>query len=261
MIILLIMLAFLPFSSSYAQLPAPEPCTTCLAPIKVGSKWNIILSPPIRFSIMAEVYDIDGFDNDAEAVAKIHSLNSIAICYISAGAWEKWRPDASDFPESVKGKTNQWPGEKWLDIRQTAQLLPLMQARINLCKTKGFDAVDFDNVDGYSNKTGFPLTKQDQLNYNVLLANMAHQSGLLVGLKNDLAQIKELEPYFDFAVNEQCFQYKECNLLEPFIKANKAVFNIEYKLKSSQFCPLAKEMHFSSIKKSLDLTEPVKFCD
>ena len=31
-----------------------------------------------------------------------------------------------------------------------------------------------------------------------------------------------------FAVNEQCFAYGECDKLDKFIDAGKAVFNIEY---------------------------------
>jgi len=51
---------------------------------------------------------------------------------------------------------------------------------------------------------------------------------LAIGLKNDLAQIPQLVQWFDFAVNEQCHQFEECDELDPFISANKAVLNIEY---------------------------------
>ncbi len=128
-----------------------------------------------------------------------------------------------------------------------------MQARMQLCQSKGFDGVEFDNVDGYSNKTGFPLTYQDQLNYNVWLANSAHSLGLSVALKNDVDQVNDLLPYFDWSLDEQCFQYKECDKLLPFIKANKAVMEVEYKLNPSQFCPEANAMNFNSMKKHLNL--------
>jgi len=70
-----------------------------------------------------------------------------------------------------------WAGEKWLDIRQISTLAPIMRARLDLCKQKGFDAVEPDNIDGYTNATGFPLTAQDQLDYNIWLANEAHARG------------------------------------------------------------------------------------
>src|SRR5262249_7524684 len=150
------------------------------------------------------------FDNDASVVAALHTRGRHAVCYISAGTWENWRPDASLFPASVKGATNGWPGERWLDIRRLDVLGPIMDARMDHCKAKGFDAVEPDNVDGYANTSGFPLTYQDQLRYNQYLATSAHARGLSVGLKNDLGQVQDLLPYFDWALNEQCFEYNEC---------------------------------------------------
>ncbi|STY28591.1 Uncharacterized conserved protein [Legionella wadsworthii] len=250
--------------SSFAEntvLPSPVSCESCTGQIIQGAKWNYVLSETPKFSVLADIYDIDGFSSTSQTVNTIHTQGNKAVCYISAGSWENWRPDAKQFPASVKGRSNGWPGEKWLDIRQTSILLPIMQARIDMCKAKGFDAVEFDNVDGYTNKTGFPLKDSDQAYYNASLANMAHQAGLAVGLKNDLDQVEQLLPYFDFAINEQCFEYNECNHLTPFINANKAVLEVEYDLKPSKFCKKANDMHFSSIKKNEDLKEKVIFCN
>lgn len=241
-------------------LPEPVPCTGC-ATLPQQIKWNYVLSETPNLSIKADMYDIDGFDNTAAMVASIHGAGAKAVCYIDAGTWENWRSDKNQFPSSVKGANNGWPGEKWLDIRQIAILGPIMQSRIAMCKSKGFDAVEFDNVDGYSNKSGFPLTYADQLQYNTFLANAAHSAGLSAGLKNDIDQVKDLLPYFDFAINEQCFQYNECKSLSPFISAGKAVFNVEYKLSPSNFCSKASSMKFSSIKKKLSLNNPVTFCE
>jgi hypothetical protein len=162
------------------------------------------------------------------------------------------------FPASVKGKRNGWPGEKWLDIRQIAALGPIMEVRLDLCRSKGFDGVEFDNVDGYSNRTGFPLSYQDQLNYNAYLANEAHERGLSAALKNDIEQVSDLAPYFDYVINEQCFQYDECDddqnsLVTHFIHQGKPVFNVEYELAKTRFCPQARAWGFSSMKKTLDL--------
>jgi hypothetical protein len=228
----------------------------------VGTTWQWQLSSlPINLSYNVGMYNIDGFDNSAQIVQQIHAKGSKAVCYINAGAWEDWRPDASKYPASVKGKNlDGWPGEKWLDIRQISVLAPIIEARMDMCKQKGFDAVEPDNIDGYTNSTGFPLTYQDQLKYNIFLANAAHARGLSIALKNDLDQVKDLVNYFDFAINEQCFQYNECNLLVPFINAGKPVFNAEYQLSPSQFCSKAKALQFSSIKKNLSLDEKVEFC-
>ncbi len=86
------------------------------------------------------------------------------MCYLSAGTYENWRPDAAAFSKQIIGKADEgWTGENWLDIRRIDLLAPILQARLDLCKAKGFDAVEPDNVDGYQNETGFPLTAADQL--------------------------------------------------------------------------------------------------
>ncbi|HLH63880.1 MAG TPA: endo alpha-1,4 polygalactosaminidase [Ktedonobacteraceae bacterium] len=236
------------------SLPPPVPCPGCWQPA-LNTSWQWQLSGKVDQSFNVVMYDIDMFDNPASVVQSLHAAGRIVICYIDAGTWEKWRPDAKEFPKSVLGRHNGWPGERWLDIRQLSILEPIMQARMQLCQSKGFDGVEFDNVDGYSNRTGFPLTYQDQLNYNVWLANSAHSLGLSVALKNDVDQVSDLLPYFDWSLDEQCFQYKECDKLLPFINANKAVMEVEYKLNPSQFCPDANAMNFNSMNVSVASVE------
>src|SRR5262249_23600554 len=161
---------------------------------------------------------------NSQATSAIHRQGGHALCYVSAGTWENWRPDAAAFPGSVKGRKNGWPGEVWLNIRQRSILLPIMAATRQERRGAGFDGVEWDNVDGYSNRTGFRLTAADQLAYNASLANLAHQHGLTVALKNDVGQLADLAPYFDYAVNEQCQQYNECGgYTTSFINQGKAV--------------------------------------
>ena len=124
---------------------------------------------------------------------------------------------------------------------------------MDLCASKGFDGIEPDNVDGFLNDTGFPLTYEDQLRYNTLLASIAHERGLSIGLKNDMEQIPDLLPHFDWALNEQCFEYVECETLLPFLEAGKAVFNVEYELDPIEFCGMANALNFNSMRKNLDL--------
>jgi hypothetical protein len=191
----------------------------------------------------------------------LHAAGRRAICYFSAGSWEDWRPDAGAFPNSVKGAGNGWPGEAWLDIRQLDMLLPIMGARMDMCKAKGFDAVEPDNIDGYTNNTGFPLTGAHQLAYNLALAEAAHARGLAIGFKNDVDQASQSEPFFDFAINEECFTYNECGPLVTFINHGKAVFQAEYALNLNEFCPEANALGFSSIKKNLNLGASRQTCE
>ncbi|MFD9636312.1 endo alpha-1,4 polygalactosaminidase [Streptomyces violascens] len=236
--------------------PSPSPSDSTKAKPwqpKPGTAWQWQLNGRVQDGPDVPVYDIDGFENTAADVAKLHSQGRKAICYINAGAWENFRPDKGDFPAAVQGENNGWEGERWLDIRQIDVLRPLMERRFDMCKQKGFDAVEPDLMDGYLNKTGFPLKAADQLAYNRMLSGIAHARGLAVGLKNDLQQIPELVPAFDFAVNEQCAQYDECALLTPFVKADKAVFHVEYELPTKDFCAESDKLGLSSMRKNLKL--------
>ncbi|KPI13140.1 hypothetical protein OK074_8837 [Actinobacteria bacterium OK074] len=226
-----------------------------------GTAWQWQLSgKKIDTSVDVPVYDIDGFDQPRATVTALHREGRKVICYLSTGAWEDWRPDAKKFPKSVLGKGNGWEGERWLDIRATDTLEPLMAARIDMCRKKGFDAVEPDNMDGYKNDTGFPLKAADQLRYNRLVARLVHERGMAVGLKNDLDQIPQLVGDFDFAVNEQCAQYDECGQLKPFTAADKAVFHVEYELPPSKFCAESRRLKLSSMEKKYELGVWRKAC-
>jgi Tol biopolymer transport system component len=218
-----------------------------------NTSWQWQLTDTVDQSFDVVMYDIDMFDNSAAVVAALHAQGRKVVCYVSVGSWENWRPDANQFPAAVIGNDYAgWPGEKWLDIRRLDLLGPIMRNRMDQCQAKGFDALEPDNIDGYANDTGFPLTYQDQLNYNLWLANEAHARGLSIALKNDLDQVNDLLPHFDWALSEDCFYYQECSLLTPFINAGKAVFDAEYTdtgLTLDQFCPTANAMNINAILK------------
>lgn len=220
---------------------------------KPGLTWQWQLTEPVDTSVDAQVYDIDGQENSAAVVAKLHALGRKVICYVDVGSYEDYRPDAGEFPASVLGKANGWPGERWLDIRQISVLKPIMAARIAQCAQKGFDGVEPDNVDGYQNDTGFPLTAAEQIAYDEMIAGLAHADGLAVALKNDVDQVPQLLGSFDFAVDEQCYQYQECDALEPFVRAGKAVFEVEYSGSPAVFCPVTTALGFSSMLKDQQL--------
>jgi hypothetical protein len=125
---------------------------------------------------------------------------------------------------------------------------------LDLAHQKHCDGVEIDNVDGYSNDTGFNLTANDQLAFNRLMANEAHARGLSVALKNDLEQVVELVDYFDFSINEQCHEFGECDLLAAFIASGKPVLNAEYQSQlvrdaslRAQMCEASDRMQFSTL--------------
>jgi len=172
---------------------------------------------------------IDMEDTSKEDITELKANGKNVICYISAGSYEDWRSDADKFPkEAIGNQLDDWEGENWLDIRNQ-EVTEIMYNRMDKAKEKGCDGIDFDNVDGYTNDTGFELTKEDQVQYLINLANYAHDIELKTSLKNGLLMIPDLVTYFDYAINEQCNQYKECNLYDSWLDSGKPVYNIEYK--------------------------------
>ncbi|MER5884994.1 endo alpha-1,4 polygalactosaminidase [Streptomyces sp. NPDC001941] len=218
-----------------------------------GTAWQWQLDGRVDTGVDVPVYDIDGFNNDASVVAELHRAGRKVICYVNAGSWESYRPDAAAFPRGLLGDANGWRGERWLDVRRVEVLRPLMAKRFDMCRDKGFDGVEADLLDGYTADTGFPLTGAHQLAYNRMIAELAHERGLAVGLKNDLEQIPQLVGVFDFAVNEECAEYDSCAPLAAFVRAGKAVFHAEYALSTEEFCGTAKRLGLSSIRKKSDL--------
>ena len=231
-------------------------------PAPTTEPWQWQLQGPIDTSIEAPVYEVDGFFVSAKTIGRLHDLDRKAICYLDVGSWENFRPDKHRFPKSVIGKRYQgFPSERWMDIRQIGKLAKPLRARFDLCRRKGFDAVEPDNINGYTNDTGFPLTAHDQLRFNRWVAHEVHKRGMSVALKNDPEQAAKLVGRFDFAVVEQCFQFHECGRFSPFIKAGKAVFEAEYEIAPSSYCHRAAVLGFSSIRKSYPLTaRPWKPC-
>jgi hypothetical protein len=218
-----------------------------------GTSWQWQLSGTIDTSFKVKMYDID-FQSPSTVINTLHGQGKKVICYMSVGSWEDYRADANLYPAVVLGNTLAgWPDEKWVDIRRLDLLRSILEARMDTAVQQGCDGIEPDNVDGYLNNTGFPLTAGDQLTFNKWIAQQAHLRKLSVGLKNDLDQIGELEPFFDWALNETCFHYNECAPLLQFVSAGKAVFGVEYNGDPGSFCPAANASNFDWLKKNPEL--------
>ncbi len=195
-----------------------------------GTSWLWQLKGKLK-NKNVKVYDIDLIDNNVETFQSLQSEDKIILCYFSAGTAESFRADFDQIPKDIQGNPLiGFKDEFWLDIRDV-RTLDHVKSRLDLAVSKGCNAVEPDNVDAYQNNSGFPLTADDQIVFNKMIANEAHNRGLSVALKNALELIPDLVDDFNFAVNEQCEQFNECDLLDPFIVQNKAVFQAEYKKK------------------------------
>ncbi|CZR57912.1 related to endo alpha-1,4 polygalactosaminidase precusor [Phialocephala subalpina] len=233
-----------------------------------GVTWQIQIFGTVDTSIAADVYDVDLFDTPASTIATLHAAGRKVICYFSAGSYEDWRSDQSSFQASDKGSAMQgWQGEWWLNTN-SANVRSIMAKRIEMAVSKGCDAVDPDNVDGYANANGIDIQEADAVDYLNFLASNAHSRGIAIGLKNAGGLINSVLPVMQFAVNEQCEQFNECSVSKPFIDAGKPVFHIEYPDGAPNISPEAKiascsvpaASGFSTVLKTNDLSAWVDPC-
>ena len=240
----------------------PSPASDWWRP-KAGLSWQWQLEGAFDFDVQADVWDID-LGVHKSGVDKFHNQGAKVICYISVGSYENWRTDADQFPKEVLGnKYEGWSGEWWLDIRRIDLLAPIMLARLDECAAKGFDAVEPDNMEIYTNDTGFPLTYEDQLRYALWLAEESHKRGLAIGQKNAPDQTKDLVDIYDFAITEDAFYYGWAEDMLPYIQAGKPVFAAEYTDlpgEFEKFCNQSKELGFSTILKHRDLGAWLDIC-
>jgi endo-alpha-1,4-polygalactosaminidase (GH114 family) len=245
-----------PTAALASDLPPPVANAAAWKPT-TGLSWQLQYIKRLDTSVRADVFKIDLFDTPPETIAALKAGGKRAVCYLNAGAWEDWRADAGDFTGAALGNAYEgWPGERWIDIRNIGALAPVMLARLDLCRDKGFDGVVLDNVNSYTHRTGFPLSAVDQLRYNAWLANEAHKRGLAVGMNNNAQQARELAPYFDWALAEGCLSGGWCQSLRPFSELGKPVVVIEYtdsRTRLALFCHQASVLRISVLAKKREL--------
>jgi uncharacterized membrane protein YccC len=264
---------------------APAPATAAerapsAAPVPT---WDWIIgigklpSPPPK----VEFLGLDGFDTPKRYVVDAGKRGIRTWCYLSVGTVENWRPDRKAFEalneKEIKAgrkpfigkRYPEWEGERWLDVRRYTVFLPLLVDRLQMCADKGFEFVEFDNLDAYENKTGFKITKSDTLRYAKALAAAARDLGLKPMQKNVPELAKTLEPHFDAILFEDCALYKFCGDAKPFVDAGKPAFDADYpeswddegkRFDKANACSQAKQAGVSMIFKRLDLDEWTRRC-
>jgi len=195
-----------------------------------------------RIAANPTLYDVDGIDNPASTVDALHHQGDKVICYIEVGsagnyysAAEEHIPvtyyaqlkAAGDLGEKMQG----YP-EYYLNINATSTVSIIESMIRQQCATKGFDAVEPDIDDSYTDTTGYKITEEENERYDEKLGAYAHGLGLAWGQKNgdnDPAFSKSLESTADFLLDEECNFYQTCTIVaKPYLKAGKLVLNAEY---------------------------------
>ena len=174
-------------------------------------------------------------------VTDVFPAGVYGICYINAfqnqpgqrGLWPAGLVTDLEDPN--------FPGEYLIDISTTAKqrtAASFLTAQIDSCATKGFLAVEFDNLDSWTRLDGTPRAAQVPFGINQAvdfahqLVAIAHDRGLAAGQKNtpQLGAARAYEIGFDFAVSEECARFDECDLYRAVYQDR--LIDIEYDLPS-----------------------------
>ncbi|CAN0161743.1 unnamed protein product [Scytosiphon promiscuus] len=226
----------------------------------LGQSWNYNLASPVDTSVDVDVFFID-MDAGQEIIDELHGKGKGVVCYISIGTVEDWRDDKDDFPSSaIGGAVSGWAGEKWLDVNNE-EVREIMTARVEMAASMKCDAVEPDNMMVYSESgTGVDVTEAQQIEYNTWFADEVHANGMYVGLKNTVELAPILSPKFDYALNEECHEWNECEVYQDsFLGQGKPVFNVEYNL-GKAVCDEANALGLDTILKDYDLKAPLCSC-
>jgi hypothetical protein len=157
---------------------------------------------------------------------------------------DEWWFNIAGFKHYVAGEPNTLTGA-------AVNIAASLNDRFNWCALEGQNAVEPDDLDGYTNHSatgakggGWGLTQGDSAGFERWLAYQTHADGLAVLQKNDPANAGVDEPLFDGALSEECNFYKDpCagkgGDWDAYLAAGKPVLNAEYTQDgetTSKFC-------------------------
>jgi hypothetical protein len=227
--------------------------------------WDWQLTEPFDLSVNVQTLVLDADSFDEGEIGALRARGVKPICYISVGTREDYRDDAAYFPPEVIGKQlGNWPDEVYLDIRQKDIIMPIMKARINRCRSLGFQGVEADNIDLHNNDTGFDIGIPEVIAYSTALARYAHEIGMEIGQKNAPGLAPLLVKYFDFMMVEECFKWDFCEETAPYLDAGKTVLAVEYTESNQDWdvvCAKAKEIGLHMLIKEYEITAGGRACE
>ncbi len=229
-----------------------------------GLTWQWELSTTVEEPLPVKVYDID-WESEPAVIERLHAADIKVICYVSVGSWEEWRTDGDQLPAEVIGLPYEgWEGEYYLDIR-SAEVRGLMERRFDVCRAKGCDAIEPDNMDVFELgwDSGFALTERDGVDYAFFLAESAHARGMGIGQKNAAGITEQIIAEYQWVLTEDCFADGNwCGEVMAYAEEDKPVFLCEYQSEGfEEACRRYLPEGASPILKNLELDAEVTFCD
>jgi hypothetical protein len=179
-----------------------------LPPTHAGFDYQIggAYTPPTGVTVVSR-------DRSAAPAAGLYNICYVNAFQVQPGEEKDW--DSDLLLRDANGKVvidEDW-GEALLDLRTDAKrqrVAAKVNSWITGCKTKGYQAIEPDNYDSYTRSKKL-ITASNAQAYIRLLSSHAHSQGLAIAQKNtvELADSRTANG-LDFAVAEECGQYKEC---------------------------------------------------
>jgi glycosyl hydrolase family 114 len=199
-----------------------------------------------------------------------------AICYVNAFQTQDdesgiKRPDErSAWPDDLVltalGDDPNWGGEYLVDIStadKRERAADWLQPMIRTCKRKGFDAVEYDNLDSWTRfddtprEGDVPFGKAEAIAFAALITKRAHKLGLAVGQKNTVELTRRQarrQIGFDFAIAEECGRWDECQGYRD-VYGNR-VIAIEYRRQDFEKACAEVGSRISVVLRDIDVTRP-----
>ncbi len=264
--------------------------STWWAPALGGQPWQWELGHPLKLTNARDmgsadklpsgkhapapvIYDIDGIINPRSTVNALHARGKHVVCYVEVGAAGNYYSPGEEgvattyyqqlhaagvFGDKVPG----YP-EYYLNIGSPSTVSIVESMIAKQCAAKGFDAVETDIDEEYTDPSGFHLTRAMEESYMTTLANYMHGLGLGWWIKNPDdtgdSYASDMYPLADAVLTEQCNQFHTCGSLSAYV-GHKAVFNAEYRSSTTSFCPGDDVRGFNGAKFNLGLTGIRKPC-
>lgn len=173
-------------------------------------------------------------DRDWHAAA---DPNRYSICYLNAFQAQPedlrwWRRRHPSLLLTRRGRLVMDPvwHEALLDTstaRKRRALVRIHQRALASCARRGYQAVEFDNLDSYDRSRRL-LSVRSNLELARWLTKIAHRYGLAAAQKNavELGRRGKRFARFDFAIAEECQVYEECEQYEAVY--GNSLIEIEY---------------------------------
>ena len=236
-----------------------------------------------------DVFDIDlyvdgqvsGNDHtvDTKAVDAIHRRGAHAVCYMSAGTAERFRPDYDKYVafdkshhHSLIGKpfSRRFPNEYWLNLKngsgQRDFVLRRVEARTAKCARAGFDGVEYDVVDAYAQGhkvTGWHVSAHDQLVFDRALARSRTETASRWDSRTTSARSRSSSRGSTSRSTSSASSTTSAPTTPPRATRRSSApaspcSRSSTEIRPSRFCPKAKDLGISSIKKASDFSLDAK---